>query len=258
MVAFIQSIIILGHEKPNLIVSAGGFVSVPLVWAAGLIKIPILIHQQDVRPGLANRLMATRAKVITTTFEKSLQDYGRKAVWIGNPIIDLGDYSRTSRELIAKYRLNNQLPLVLVVGGGTGAQGINDLIYSGLDQLTKFCQLVHVTGLKKSKQIKRKNYLAFAFLPYPEILALLAQADLVVSRCGLGFLTELSAFAKAAILIPLPHSHQEDNANFFKTREAAIVLNQLDLTADSLVREIKGGLNNPTLLKQLKNELSNG
>ena len=72
-------------EKPDLFFSAGGFVSVPLAWAAYFLRIPIIIHQQDVRAGLANRLMAPLARLITVTFEKSLQDYGARAVWTGNP-----------------------------------------------------------------------------------------------------------------------------------------------------------------------------
>ncbi|MBU4014724.1 glycosyltransferase, partial [Patescibacteria group bacterium] len=83
--AFFQSLAILIKEKPALVMSAGSFVSVPVVWAAWLLRVPVLIHQQDVRHGLANKLMAPFANVITVTFEKSLADYGKKAVWTGNP-----------------------------------------------------------------------------------------------------------------------------------------------------------------------------
>ena len=80
---FFQSIKILNKERPKIVMSAGGFVSVPAVWAAGLLRIPVLIHQLDARPGLANKLMAPFASVVTTTFEKSVNDYGNKAEWIG-------------------------------------------------------------------------------------------------------------------------------------------------------------------------------
>ena len=110
-----------------------------------------------------------------------------------------------------------------------------------MPDLLPVCQIVHLTGYgkKTAADIKNDNYQSFEFLDQNEVLRLMAAADLVVSRCGLGVLTELSALGKAAILIPMPHSHQEDNAGFFKDRAAAVVLDQDNLSADSLSSEIK-------------------
>ncbi|MCX6798263.1 MAG: glycosyltransferase, partial [Candidatus Falkowbacteria bacterium] len=115
-IAFWQSLWFLRKVRPALVISAGAYVSVPLAWAAYFLKIPVLIHQQDIRPGFANRLMAKTAKIITVTFKKSLADYGAKAVWVGNPYKDLK--RENSERIVAAFRLKENLPLVLALGGG--------------------------------------------------------------------------------------------------------------------------------------------
>jgi len=239
--AFFQSWSLLKKENPSLVISAGAFVSVPLVLAAYLRRIPVMIHQQDVRAGLANKLMAPFAKVITVTFEKSLRDYGKKAIWIGNPSESLGNFDRVDilNKLKAKYNLEANLPIVLIVGGGTGALSINNYVESGISDLCNFCQVFHISGKNKKNAVMHHRYHQFELLPHAELLNLQIISDLVVSRCGLGFLTELSALAKPSILIPMPHSHQEDNAAIFLAAEAARVLFEVDLNSEIFVSEIK-------------------
>ncbi len=240
--AFFKSLYILKKENPALVISAGSFVSVPLVFAAACRRIPVLIHQQDIRPGLANKLMAPFARVISVTFEKSLTDYGPRAVLTGNPLKDISNYQVNVIATRKQYGLAIDKPLLLVIGGGTGAAPINSLIKEALPELLSFCQLVHLVGAgkKPAATLENEAYKVFEFLDQSEVLALMASADLIISRCGLGVLTELSALAKPVILIPIPRSHQEENAALFQERDAAIVLKQNDLTAKKLVAEIKG------------------
>lgn len=251
--AFFKSLIILNREKPDVVISAGSFISVPLVWAAACRRTPILIHQQDVRPGLANKLMAPFARVITVTFEKSLTDYGPRAVLTGNPTKDISVYQSRGVSTRKKYNLKLDIPFVFVVGGGTGALAINELIAEALPDLLPYCQIINLTGHDKApaatsiKNLDNNTFQAFEFVDYDNFLGLLSAADLVVSRCGLGVLTEISALAKAAILIPMPDSHQEDNAALFKDSGAAIVLNQKGLTAKELGDKIKILLGDPKL-----------
>ncbi|MFA6513738.1 MAG: UDP-N-acetylglucosamine--N-acetylmuramyl-(pentapeptide) pyrophosphoryl-undecaprenol N-acetylglucosamine transferase [Patescibacteria group bacterium] len=251
---FIISFLILSKEKPNLVISAGGFVSVPLVWAAYLKKIPILIHQQDVRPGLANRLMAPFARLITVSFEKSLSDYGPKAVWIGNPSNQLEQNDTFISGIKEKYNLQSGLPLILVTGGGTGSQAINNLIIKALPKLISSAQIIHLTGKGKlpiDQKNDAPNYQAFEFLNNDEVFALMSISTLVISRCGLASLTELCALEKPAILIPIPDSQQEDNAEVFKRYKAAVVLNQKTLSVEELIDKIKEVLVNNELRKNL-------
>ncbi|MFA6995494.1 MAG: UDP-N-acetylglucosamine--N-acetylmuramyl-(pentapeptide) pyrophosphoryl-undecaprenol N-acetylglucosamine transferase [Patescibacteria group bacterium] len=260
IIAYFQSFSLLRREQPGLIVSAGGFISVPLVWAAATKKIPILIHQQDVRAGLANKLMAPFARVVTVTFEKSLLDYGIKAIWIGNPVkqLSLADQELKIEAIKNKYSLLESKPLVLVVGGGTGSAAINNLIFRAASELSEFCQLLHLTGSGKlPSNINGSDYYRIReIVTHQDILELMMAAEVVVSRCGLASLTELSALNKPAILIPIPKSHQEDNAAVFSRAEAAIVLNQNELTSEKLTVEIKRILNDATLKEKLKNNIS--
>lgn len=258
-VAFFESLIILTKERPEIVISAGSFVSVPLVFAAALKKIPVLIHQQDVRPGLANKLMAPYARAITVTFENSLMDYGPRAIWTGNPVGDLEKYENQLQEIKAEYDLNPDKPLLLVMGGGTGAMKINEIIFAAAPRLVDYCQIIHLTGKGKlpstAKEIVSNNYQVFEFLYNDKLLPLMVAADLVISRCGLGALTELAALGKASILIPMPDSHQEDNAAVFSQSESAIVLNQNELTPEKLIAEIESVLENSDLKTKLQNNI---
>ncbi|MBU4015444.1 PQQ-binding-like beta-propeller repeat protein [Patescibacteria group bacterium] len=151
---------------------------------------------------------------------------------------------------------SNDLPVVLAVGGGTGAVAINSLIEQSIGELTKFCNIIHVTGKNKkiqySKSLRVTRYALREFLNAEQMSQAYAAADIAVSRAGMGVLTELSYLGKPAILIPMPDSHQEDNAEIFKEKQAAIVLNQKELTAEKLVENIKKLLNN----RELQNKLS--
>lgn len=255
--AYFQAQRLLRTERPDLIVTAGGFVSVPLVWAAASRKIPILIHQQDVRPGLANQLMAPFARAITVTFEKSLGDYGPRAAWVGNPHQDFASLDGAVSGIRQKYNLSSDQPLVIILGGGTGSTAINNLIFSAVSELSKFCQIIHLTGRGKLpvSEIRNNNYQTFEFLDNSELVKLLALADLVVTRAGLAFLTELSSLAKPIIIIPMPDSHQEDNAAVFATARAAVVLGQVELTPAKLTVEIRRVLDDKNLQTELKNNI---
>ena len=212
--------------KPDLIITAGSFVSVPIVWVGWLFKIPVLVHQQDIKAGLANKMMSPFAKVISVTFKQSLDDFGSKAVWIGNPVRNEIRYMENSaKSIFEEFNLDEQKPVVFIMGGGTGAEGINKLTVKSLDKLTKFCQVFHITGKKKGinfEDLNFANYNHFPFLPINKFAKILQISDVVVSRCGLSALTELSYSRKPCILIPMPNSHQEDNAKVFAEYEAVL------------------------------------
>ncbi len=256
MAGFFQSLAILSRFKPGLVMTAGGFVSVPAVWAAWILRIPVLIHQQDARPGLANRLMAPFAKIITVTFEKSIIDYGKKAVWTGNPVRRSLKIINYKLQITNYFDLNNDIPTILILGGGTGAVAINKLVEDSLDGLTEFCQVIHVAGRgKMPDNIENKNYQVFGFLNAEQLGEAYAVSDIVVSRGGMGTLTELSYLGKPAIIIPMPDSHQEDNAEIFKEKEAAIVLDQKKIDSDMFLGEIRKLLGDNDLQKKLSENI---
>lgn len=213
---------LLRAVRPAVVVAAGAFVAVPVVIVARLMRIPSLIHQLDVRPGLANKMMAPFATAVTVTFESSLKDFpSHKASWTGAPV----------RETILKPSTDSipvsaGKPVVLVFGGGTGAQAINDLVARGLDELLPHVQVVHLTGKGKAQAVsERDGYFTYEFFS-AEMGEAYKKASLVVTRAGLGTMLELAALMKPAIVIPIPNSHQEDNAAVLARADAAVVLDQ--------------------------------
>ncbi|MCU0679914.1 MAG: glycosyltransferase [Planctomycetes bacterium] len=247
VIGFFQSLIWLRKNKADLVISAGAFISVPLVWAAWFCGVPVIIHQQDVRSGLANKLMAPFAAVITTVFERSLKDYGKKSVLIGN-IIDL------QINIKEEKRRNNNLPLLLIIGGATGAMQINELIWQSVGQLSNY-YIIHQCGVGKKKVLDFVNYEQREFIDHQELIVLIKEALVVVSRCGLSTLTELSAFAKTSILIPMPGSHQEDNARIFQEQKAAIVLDKESATKENFIKVCQELLKNENLQKEMENNI---
>lgn len=228
ILGFFQSLYLLLKYRPKALFAAGAFVAVAPAWAAKILGIPVLMHQQDVRPGLANQLIAPIASLRTVTFENSLNDY-KNAVWIGNPIdekeIAMAQLEREATR--TEYGLNHNLPIILVTGGGTGADYLNSLVVENSATLCEKFQIVHLSGSGKKGAELNKNYHPYNFLSHKELLKLMALSDLVISRCGLGTLSELSLLSKPAILIPIPNSHQEDNAKLFES--SSVVLSQKEI-----------------------------
>lgn len=242
-IAIFQACIKLLAWRPDLIVSAGGFVSVPLVWAGRIFGVPSIIHQQDLEPGLANKLMVSSASKITVAFEDSLKDFpAAKTAWTGNPVRDL---TSTTNE----FELDSDFPTVFITGGGTGAQAINDLVS---DKLCEFANVIHLIGKgKTATKINHQRYHGREFL-VDEMMEAYEKADLVVARGGLGTISELAALGKAAIIIPLPDTHQEKNAAFLAKHQAAIVLDQTELTPEEFGERIKKLLADPEQRAELE------
>jgi UDP-N-acetylglucosamine--N-acetylmuramyl-(pentapeptide) pyrophosphoryl-undecaprenol N-acetylglucosamine transferase len=263
LLGFIQSFFILLKFKPDIILSAGSFVSLPVIWAGWLLRIPCLIHQQDIRPGLTNKLAAPFAKRITVTFEKSLKDFPQgKTIWTGNPIrreIRNSKFEIRNSEAQKKFNLEENLPTILVIGGGTGALGLNKIITKALPELTKFCQIIHLTGGKNESEISTQELWIERYHPYnfltDEMKHAYIASDLVICRAGIGTLSELAILGKPAILVPLPDSHQEENAKFFQENKAAIVISQKELSPEKLTETIREILNKQEKIQSLSKNI---
>jgi len=147
--------------------------------------------------------------------------------------------------------------VLLALGGGTGAKGINDLIFASYNNLKDKVQVIHILGNRKTNVIKHENYHSYNFLEAKRIAEVLYLSDLVVSRCGLGLITELSYFSKPAVFIPMPKSHQEDNADYIKAHEAGLVLGQSSLSAESFTTELLGILEDEEIREKYKENLYN-
>ena len=240
---FIKSFFILLFFKPEVVVSAGGFVAVPVIFASKLLGAKILIHQLDLEPTLSNVLVKKLANIVSVTFAKSLEDFKeQKPVLVGSLIRE--------EALKAVSGKNNQ-KTVLFLGGGTGAQALNELAIKTAPLLEN-TQVWQITG--KNKNFKNQslpaNFHCFEFLA-EDYYEKLAQADLVISRGGLSTLMELSDLLKPTVIVPIPNSQQEENARYFADRKAAVYLEQNGLTPDALAGKIKSLLNSLQELEEL-------
>ncbi len=238
--ALIESWNLLKNERPDAIVTAGGFVSVPLIILGRFMGIPSWVHQQDVVPGLANKIMAKFAKRISVTFEKSRDVFpSSKTETMGNAVRkSIGDGDRIRG--YKKFNLDPDRKTILVMGGGGGSSWINESVSALAVNLTEHWQVLHSTGSDKyeSVQVENHNYVVEPMI-HDAIDDAYAIADLVICRAGLGTLTELAFVGKPAIVIPMPDSHQEMNAFELFEHQAAIVLDQTETTPQILLNTIK-------------------
>lgn len=248
-VGCLQSFVLLIREKPDFCISAGGFVSVPIHFAAWCLGIPTWIHQQDVRVGYANRLMAMWARIITTALEEEHRFFPKKKTrWLGNPVrqeVFLGQKERA----FSRFQLRDDVPVVLVMGGGTGSARVNKLTAEAIPLLHDVCQVIHLTGRERPRGFVGRAmelfsyYHAYVFLD-SEMADAYAIADIVVSRGGFGSIAEIAALSKPAIFIPISGSHQEENINFLVKADAALSLNERSATGNLLAATIKELLQN--------------
>lgn len=235
-IGFFQSLVIIWKEAPDLCISAGGFISVPFHSAAWLVSVPTWIHQQDVKIGLANKLMAPSARKITTALKINQKKFSaRKTEWLGNPI--RAEILEGDRQVgIATFQLDSRLPVIFATGGGTGSLRVNQLMIEALPELHGVCQIIHLCGTERPHELVQKAaksfpyYHVYDFLTH-EMKDAYAVADIVISRGGFGTLTEVAALGKPAIIIPKP-GHQEENVAFLE-REGAIIFVD-EATADGL------------------------
>src|SRR3989344_2365351 len=262
----VQALVLILRWRPDAIVSAGGYVSVPLVWAGLLLGVPAVVHQQDLRPLLAVRLMAPFARTITVAFPETAKRFhgldhgtrGRVEI-IGNPVRRFVEVVRANRERLRveglrHFGLSADRLVVLVFGGGTGSKTLNDFIGATAAELLAAAQVIHVTGKGKRGIGKQAGLYETEFLKDDLPLAY-AVADLVVSRAGIGSIAELSAVGLPTILVPIPNSHQEANADYVHKRDAAVVVREDDRFYQTLLSGIKNLLNDPGRRSELCNKI---
>ncbi len=248
-VGFFQALWILRKLKPKLVFAKGGYVSVPVCFAARVLKIPIWLHESDFSPGLANKICSKFAQKIFLSFEESRQFFPRKDVEVvGNPIRKW--LLKGNKEL--GYKLTGfspSKPVILIMGGSTGAQWLNRMVEKILPELLKHAQVVHITGENPNLKIQMPNksqnpnakYKTFEFLN-EDLAHIYAISDLVISRAGSGAIFEILALKKPMILVPLPakasRGDQIENALAFTSHGWARVIRQDKISPENFLKEI--------------------
>ena len=234
---------LLKKLKPNVVFSKGGFVSVPVVLAAKACKVPALIHESDMTPGLANKLCIPSAAKVCCNFPETVKCLPEnKAVLTGTPIrqeLLSGD----AREGLKFCGFNAAKPVILVIGGSLGSVAVNTAVRSILPELLKDFQVIHLCGKDKldASLNGTEGYVQFEYIK-DELPDLFAAADLIISRTGANAICEISALAKPNLLIPLgtnaSRGDQILNARSFEKQGYSIVLEEENLTEESLLEAV--------------------
>ncbi len=250
---FLHALIILLSFRPHVMVSAGGYVSVPLHIVGWFIRIPSVVHHQDIRTGLANKIMRLFAKRTTATFEHTMKELNEvKSSHTGNPIRTALRRGNRDRGY-AHFHLDPDMQTILAFGGGTGATSLNKTLALSLPNILEKAQVIHITGqgkqviapaIREHNKKLAKRYHTFEFFLDDEMADAYAVADIVIMRAGLSSLSEVAALGKASVLMPIPKSHQVENAQFFVEKQAA---EMVSMTAGSteLSRVVLDLLNDP-------------
>lgn len=239
---FTQAIKILKKIKPDVIFSKGGFVSVPVVRAAATLKIPCIIHESDMTPGLANKLCIPSATKICCNFPETLKCLPEdKAVLTGSPIRQ--ELRKGSKEAGLKLcGFDDTKPVILVIGGSQGAANVNAAVREALDELLKDFQIAHICGPGKLDNVLlvKPGYKQFEYVK-ADLKDLFAMADVVISRAGANAICELLALQKPNLLIPLMAGSRGDqilNAASFESQGFSMVLSENDITPILLTEKI--------------------
>lgn len=252
-IGFIQSFYIVLKEQPDVVISFGGYVGVPVVISAWLLSKPVIVHEQTLVTGLANQVSNIFANKVAVTFNKEYNFSKSKMILTGNPIREeiihpKGILSPEMEEAV-KVARRDKLPILYITGGNQGAHSINETVFKILDELLKKYVVIHQTGDSNFKDFENINekkgelkyperYLAQKFVSASDLGLLLSQTSLVVSRGGANTLLEMAYLGIPTIIIPLPFSlkqEQTKNAKFFENVGLGEVLLQSKLNGKSLM-----------------------
>ena len=262
IVSLMQSLSLIRNFHPHVVVGTGGYVTGPVLFAASLLGIPTVIQEQNVSPGLTNRLLARWAKMAYLAFEASAAHFPTDITKVtGNPIRrTIGSVERESATY-EQFGLHPELKTIFVMGGSQGAQAINRMVVDALKDLEPFhqqLQIIHQTGKADYKEVKehyRSSPLKHVVQPYFDpIEVVYSLADLMVCRAGGMTISEITACGIPAIFIPLPTAagdHQRLNAQAVADRGAGIVLGQATLTGAVLAEQVVQIITHPSTLQRM-------
>ncbi|MDD3838975.1 MAG: undecaprenyldiphospho-muramoylpentapeptide beta-N-acetylglucosaminyltransferase [Clostridia bacterium] len=260
---------ILRQFKPDIVIGTGGYVCGPVVFSSWLMGIPAIIHEQNVIPGVANKLSAKFVKKIAISFEESKKYFKNKSklVYTGNPI--RGEILKADRKkALASLGLSEDTPIIMSAGGSRGARPLNEAMVDLIDKNIKRNrryqvimstgknQYEHVLGMLKDKKIDVDKTKNIRVLPYIyEMENALAASDIVISRAGAIMLSELTALGIPSVLVPSPYvanNHQEYNARALEKAGASIVILEKDLKNIDLESKVFQMINNDKKLKFMR------
>jgi len=239
-IGFFQSLWHLMSFMPDVVFAKGGFASVPVVLAAVIYRVPVVIHESDAVPGIANKFLGSIVSAIGINFEKSRRYFPENKIFFAGVPVKEGSTGGSKDEARKFLGIRKEVkPIILFLGGSQGALAINRVVLNSLQELTTKFQIIHQVGTRNFEEIKNlaekkgykighSDYYPLAFIG-KELGDIIALADVVVSRAGATSIAELAANRKAVILVPITRSannHQRMNAFELSKRKAAVVLEE--------------------------------
>lgn len=262
---YFQAKKILKKEKPDVVFSKGGFVTVPVVFAAKKRGIPVVLHESDYTPGLANRLAIPKATKVCVSFEAASKEIpASKCVLTGAPVrAEL--FSGDKQQGLSILGFAEKKPILLIMGGSLGAASVNDAVDHILPKLLEEMNVVHIRGEGKlNPELEGlEGYRQFAYIT-DQLPHIFAATDFMLSRAGANAIFEILALHIPALLVPLPleasRGDQILNARFFEGKGFSLVLQQSDITDQSLYEAIQSLQEKAPVLKEnMRNSgISNG
>lgn len=266
---FFKALWILLWEMPDAVFAKGGYACVPVVLAAWVYRIPVLIHESDAVPGIANQFLEKFSKRVAISYpsaEKFFQS--SKVLLTGNPIrneINTGNKDAAKE----KFNIRGEKPVLLVLGGSQGSQIINKAIIEALPDILETVQIIHQTGennfedvlhlaAKEGIKNSREGYTAVPFLSFDDMRNCLSLASVVVSRAGANSIAEVAANGIPSILIPLStaaNDHQRMNAYRLAEIGAAIMLEESNLGEHILIKKIQSILSDKEIYKKMSENI---
>jgi len=231
-----QSLKIIGSLKPNIVISFGGFVSVPVIFAAFLKKIPSITHEQTLTLSLSTKINSIFSQAVALSFD--LHKLNKKFVVTGNLL---------RSEIFNSKNVTKKRPLIYVTGGNQGSVSINNILLKILPSLSKKYSVIHQTGhidFPKFNRLSFSFYQAHDYISSKDIGWILNNADLIISRSGANTCQEIAALHKRALLIPHPYTQQNEqlsNARWLKKQspKITVIIEQKDLTPELLLSSIE-------------------
>ncbi len=250
-------------RKKTLLFSTGGFVSVPVVLAAKLLRFKVFIHEQTSRVGLANKICSIFADRVFVSFEESFKFFDESKTYFSGYPLREECYSENIKPVTisGKFINDTKLPILFVTGGGNGSQLINKLIEKNLSFLTERYLVIHQTGktyFNDYEKLRRENYIPLSFVG-PEMIDLFKLATVTLSRSGAGTVCELIAVGKKSIYVPLKIAQK--NEQFYNALEAykklgSLIIEEKELNDRSFLAALDEiGLSNPMIKIQKQNGL---
>ena len=235
---------IISKEKPDVIFSKGGFVSVPVVIAASIKKIPVVAHESDITPGLANKLASPFCDKLCVTFRESLKYVkGDKGILTGSPIRkEILEGSKLRG--LKKTGFTGEKEILFIMGGSLGSKVLNDVIRDNLDELLKEFDIIHICGKGNiDESLKnKKGYIQYEYVN-EELPDLMTMADYIVSRAGANSIFEFLALKKPTLLIPLSRKASRGdqilNAKSFEKEGFSLVLEEEEITKESFMKKVR-------------------